>query len=373
MTSARYGTGGIGFDERTGLWYGRIELPPKADGSRDRRRVTSKDKNEMLRKLRELQQRVDDGEQLRTKHWTVRSWGEHYITHVAPEKSRQGYDNMLRYYVYPTLGKRDLRKLQPEDVDRLLLKLKTKHGLADGSRAKVRKVLSAMLTAAQYRHFVRENVAKLTTCPPQPKRKDALTVPEAEAVLAHVAATNDRLEALAVLALALGLRRGECLALRWSAVDMKAKTLEVVDAKTKAGLRTVPMPTLLYRALQAHAARQRVERMEAAVWGDPDLIFTTNVGTVISGRTALRWWGRMCKAAGIGPWIDREGVEHGRRFHATRHTAATVMLNHDTDLEVISKILGHSGLAITADTYTQIEPELLRSGADTIDRVFGGS
>jgi integrase len=39
------------------------------------------------------------------------------------------------------------------------------------------------------------------------------------------------------------------------------------------------------------------------------------------------------------------------RFHALRHTAATVALAQGVPLEVISRQLGHAGYGITADVY----------------------
>lgn len=356
--SARYGTGSIHFDSGRGLWVGTVDLAPHPDGRRNRKRVTSRDRETMLAKLRGLQDRVANGERVQTDAWTVRSWGDHYLAHLAPAKSRDGYANALTYWVYPHVGKRQLAKLQPEHVDTMLAALEHQ-GLSDATRAKARKVLSSVLSAALKRHYVRDNVAKMTACPPQRRRQDPLTVAEVERVLAHV--RGDRLEALAVLALAVGMRQGECVALRWSSVDLKARTLDVTAAKTDAGVRTVPLPAMVVDALKAHQAAQRVERMAADVWGDPDLVFVSPVGTAISGQWARRWWYKVTTGAGIGR----------RRFHATRHTAATVMLNHGTPLEVVSAILGHASIAITGDIYAKPSGDHLRTGADAIDRLFG--
>jgi len=62
-----------------------------------------------------------------------------------------------------------------------------------------------------------------------------------------------------------------------------------------------------------------------------------------------------------------------RRFHASRHTAATLMLNNGVSLEVVSATLGHAGLAITADVYARVQPELQRTAATAMESVLGGS
>jgi integrase len=49
------------------------------------------------------------------------------------------------------------------------------------------------------------------------------------------------------------------------------------------------------------------------------------------------------------------------------------MLACGTPLEVISKVLGHSGYAITADIYAKVGEQLQRQAADALDRAFAGA
>jgi integrase len=175
------------------------------------------------------------------------------------------------------------------------------------------------------------------------------------------AARDDRLEALAVLVLSVGLRQGEALRLRWDDIDLRAATLAIRQAKTEAGIRTIPLPRFVVSALKTDRTRQREERMASRAWIDPELVFTTTVGTQLDRRNVLRWWHDLTVRAGVGR----------RRFHATRHTAATLMLNNGVPLEVVSKILGHAGLAITADVYAKVRPELQRTAADAMEPVLG--
>jgi integrase len=190
---------------------------------------------------------------------------------------------------------------------------------------------------------------------------DALDADQAAAVLRT--AHGDRFEAMAVLVLTLGLRQGEVLRLRWQDIDLDAGTLTIKQAKTDAGARTIAVPAFAVSALKTHRARQREERMAAPYWDDPELVFATELGTPIGTRTALRWWHALTIQAGVGR----------HRFHASRHTAATLMLNNGVPLEVVSKTLGHAGLAITADVYARVRPELQRTAADAMQDVLGRS
>lgn len=358
--SARYATGGIYYDEARGLWVGTVEGPKRADGRRNRPKVYHRDKQTMIDKRDALRDRIRRGEASPAKGWTVRSWCEHWLAHIAPKASRQGYAKTCKNWIYPHVGSRPLAKLQPEHVDRMLTALEHQ-GLADGTRALARRTLSAALTAALRRpsmglHY---NAAKLTAAPPSPIRHDPLTVEEVERVLAQTA--DDRLHALAMLALTAGLRRDECLALRWDDVNLRRRTLTVTAAKTESGVRTIPLTAQLVDALKAHQQVQRRERMAAPFWADAGVVFATPAGTRLTGNQALHWWQAQTRAAGLG----------NRRFHAARHTCGQVMLDHGASLEVVSAILGHSSVAVTAKIYARPNMDALRTGADAIGRAYG--
>jgi integrase len=79
-------------------------------------------------------------------------------------------------------------------------------------------------------------------------------------------------------------------------------------------------------------------------------VFTSESGRRLGGRQALKVWHGWTEAAGLGR----------RRFHASRHTAATLMLQRGVPLEVVSAILGHASLAITSDIYARVGADAKR-------------
>src|SRR5439155_21215991 len=99
-----------------------------------------------------------------------------------------------------------------------------------------------------------------------------LTIEQAKVLLAHV--KEHRLEMLLTMAIVTGMRRGELLALRWSAVDLNRKiaiVLATVDyiprygyvetePKTKAGKRPISLPPFLVDMLIEHKAKQEQQR-----------------------------------------------------------------------------------------------------------------
>jgi integrase len=61
------------------------------------------------------------------------------------------------------------------------------------------------------------------------------------------------------------------------------------------------------------------------------------------------------------------------RFHDLRHGGATVLLAAKVDLKVVSELLGHSSVAITADIYTHVLPEMQQEIVEKMDDLYGQS
>src|SRR5215207_10213280 len=102
-----------------------------------------------------------------------------------------------------------------------------------------------------------------------PKRRRHFLPEQVSALLE--AAREDRLEALYVVAVHTGLRRGELLALRWNDVDFEKGTLRVDESldqhgsfhapKREESRRTLRLTLVSLAALRAHRARQNEERL----------------------------------------------------------------------------------------------------------------
>ncbi|BAH74501.1 tyrosine-type recombinase/integrase [Solidesulfovibrio magneticus] len=127
----------------------------------------------------------------------------------------------------------------------------------------------------------------------------------------------------------LGTRPGESelLSLRWEDVDFKAGTVRIYASKTKT-YRTVPInPEFL----------KRLEKEQAE----------SQTGYVIEymGRkltTIRKAFKNACK---------RAGINYPTRMYDLRHLFATTLLRKGADLAAVSKMMGHSTVKMTADTY----------------------
>ncbi|HEU5329585.1 MAG TPA: site-specific integrase, partial [Thermomicrobiales bacterium] len=183
------------------------------------------------------------------------------------------------------------------------------------------------------------------------------------------AVRGDRLEALYTVALALGLRQGEALGLRWQDLDLDQGLLQVrvalqqlpgrppqlVEPKTPQSRRTLPLAPLLTAALRAHRARQLAERRAGgAAWHNAwELVFTRPDGRPLSQFTVLQQFHRHLARAGL-PAL---------RFHDLRHSCASLLVAQGVHPRVIMELLGHSTITVTMNTYSHVLPQAQRDAA----------
>ena len=213
--------------------------------------------------------------------------------------------------------------------------------------------------------------------PPKIERYEVQPIDAEEAKKFLKLLQGDRLEAFFIVALSLGLRRGEGLALKWSDIDLENRSLRVsgslqrinhrlviVPTKTKKSARLLSIPKTLLERLREHRTRQLQERLHCgANWQDNDLLFCTNIGTPIEPRNIRRKLDALMKESGMRYF----------RLHDIRHFFASLLLAQGVDLKVVSELLGQSSIRITADTYSHVLPKVKDDAIDFLDSVLTGT
>jgi integrase len=332
-------------------WCGQVQAGYYPSGKRRYVTITRKHKTDVTKEMDALRRRADAG--IVGKDQTVadlaREWLEVRQGKVSA-RSLAEYDRRLRLWVLPHVGRVPVRKLAARDVRRMMATLEAQ-GLSARSANMAKGALSTMLRWAQGEKRIESNPCDYVEgTKVGAKLADALDDDEAEAVLA--AARDDRLYALLYISLTLGLRQGEALGLRWADVDLHAGEIRIDQSKTRSGERSLPLVASTHEALREHRKRQNAERLEAGPgWQDHGLVFCEPDGSPIGVRDLVRWWHGIQETAGIAP---------RRRWHALRHSAVSRMLSKGVPLELASVVAGHSGIAITIDTYGRFSRDAKR-------------
>ena len=215
------------FQRPNGTWEAKLSLGhDPVTHKRLRKGFMGKTKEEVRRKLTEAMRGNDQGLTVNPKAQTVGQFLAHWLEAVAKQRVRpatyRSYEQIVRNHLVPGLGKHQLQKLTPQVVQ-TFLNAKAETGI---SVEHLRRVLRSALTQAVKWDLVPRNVSALVSTPKKERHDFAYLSPDgARAFL--VAAREHRLEALFTVAIAVGLRLGEALGLRWQDVDLDAGTLTV--------------------------------------------------------------------------------------------------------------------------------------------------
>jgi integrase len=366
------------YQRADGRWAASIDLG-YGNGRRRRKAFYGATRREVAEKLtaalRARQQGLPVvGERLTLAAFLAR-WLEDSARPTLRPRTFASYKMIVDYHLAPALGRVALARLTPDAVQRYLND-KGASGLSSRTLQYHHAVLRRALNQAERWGLVPRNVARLVSPPrvehPEPQ---PLTPEQARAFLAAV--SEDRLAALYALALGLGARQGELLGLTWADIDLADRTVSIRHTlqrydgewhldppKTERSRRTIALPASLVEMLRAHRSRQLEERLRAgaawqgSAWGD--LVFANEIGEPLSGSQLTRDFQAVLAAL----CLPRQ------RFHDLRHAAATFMLSEGVSLRTTMELLGHSTIAVTANTYSHVLPELQRDATERVSALL---
>ncbi len=222
MTAGRRGRGEGSIHRRQdGLWVGTVDLGVQG-GRRTRKSVYGKTQRDVREKLRALQRVVEAGATPAPANLTVgrflEIWLFEFLPGMVSPRTEDIYRNIVNMYLLPTVGSIRLAKLTPAHVSRMLASLESR-GYAPETRRKARAVLRRALRRAEQEGILTRNVATIADGPKVPRREGRTLTPDQAKTFLN-AVEGDRLEAAYVVALALGLRRGELLGIAWGDLEL---------------------------------------------------------------------------------------------------------------------------------------------------------
>jgi integrase len=309
------------------------------------------------------------------------------------ERTKASYRELLRLYVRPKLGHVRLDRLTKPLVQQAAAELLAQTRTAGGkpevdetgkpratiSPVTVRRALAALsvaLSAAVDARLMTSNPAQGVSLPRREREPTRWLTREHVGALIE-GTQEDRHGVLWLVLAYTGLRPGEALGLAWEHMDLEAGVLRVqralgrttmkddkqgwalAEPKTRRSRRAVPLPEPVVRALKAHRARQAAERLAAGEtyrqYGEGGFVFARADGAPYRAdaiNDALR------------RTLKRLGLPHAP-LYGLRHTAASLRLHAGVPLKVVSDLLGHSSIVLTADTYSHVTDSLQQAAAET--------
>ncbi len=367
-----------------GSWAFVVDIAPKGAPRQQRRGGGFATKDEALTAMAELQTRARDGTLVEPSKLTTGDYLDRWLTAYRAEVRAGSWaaaEGHVRNYILPRIGHLPLQTLDRPTVKSLYVALREtgavrprEHG--DGSEdcglsAKtvhnVHLTLHRALEDAVADGLITRNPAASTgrgravvKAPPK-ATVETWTAEELGGFLG--AARALRLYPLFHLAAYSGMRRGECIGLRWRHVDLAAGTVTVVRQRIKGdqgvieveygkssrSRRTVDMDPGTVEVVREHRRAYLEHRAQLGLGrpGLDDHVFVGEDGQPLHPDTVSQMFDRIVAR------LEIKTVT----MHAMRHTHATLMLAAGVPLHVVSRRLGHASEAFTAATYAHVLPQ----------------
>jgi integrase len=266
----------------------------------------------------------------------------------------RGYEASLRLRLLPALGGARLSELRRADVQDLVDTMMAREMDASTIRNTLMP-LRAICRRAVARGDIAINPTSSIELPAVRGRRERIVAPPDAAALIAALPARDR--ALWATALYAGLRRGELQALRWTDVDLATGVIRVerswdrlegvIEPKSRAGRRSVPIAAVLRDHLVAHEQQTATH----------ELVFATSNGNAFDPATiadrSRRAWSRA----------ELDAIT----LHDARHTFASLMIAAGVNAKALSAYMGHASVTITYDRYGHLMPGSESEAAARLD------
>ena len=329
---------------------------------------------------------VEHGLYAKETNVTVDSWYKVWIEEYKPLSVKKGtiiiYDNAYNNYMKKELGKKKLKDVRPEHIQKLYNELSKT--LSRNTIQTVSQILNGMYKQAIDNGRVLKNPAANVKKPKAEERADKVILSEEQQSIFLDAAKDHYLYTMIKLALFTGMRSGELRSLQWEDIDFENSIVKVRHTlkytvntsfffdspKTKTSKRDIPMLSGVKQLLKSHKKQQAEQRMLLGEkWrpmeGFEHLVFASRFGRPIQNTTFNSELKQICQS--LQSENDNFPVISP---HSLRHTFATRGLENGIKPKVMQTILGHSTLSMTMDLYAHVLPNAKAEELEKLANLF---
>lgn len=301
------------------------------------------------------------------------------------------YESVYRVYIKEC----ELSNVKVKDISIVMIQRYYKHLLADGitphTIKSIHKLIAPCIRYAYNNDLIIKDFSKAIELPKEYESIKLLKEEEVQPLTAEEqqifvqAIKHHKFEMIFILALYSGLRQGELIALTWNDINFDEcyinvnKTMaEVVEAtqegrgkikqtiqtpKTKCSIRKVNIPASVVNMISEYRKTQDIELNKYRSlprFKDYNLVFCNKYGNYLSPRALRQEFKDILIKNNIPP----------RKFHNLRHTYATRLFELGENPKTVQKLLGHSKLTVTMDTYTHVLDSVKQKAVNKLDILF---
>ena len=311
------------------------------------RRIANENKALLAQGVDPAQHRIEQAEKL-----TFRQFAEQVYLPEAQQRKRSWRDDQrkLSSDMYPYFGKKPLTEISRSDISNYIIMILDRTSKSTANRH--RALLSSIFNLAIAHELLeKNNVAHIKKYEESTEHGRSLATDELMRLLYALDNAPHQVSALAVkLLLATGMRKSECLKLKWENIDFTEKfaNLEMEITKGKRA-RNVPLNPSAIEILQ-QLKRHRKAHNPYIFPGYKDTHLTTVRKTFESCK----------KTAGIENF----------RLHDCRHTFCSILASSGVSLYMIQNLVGHRSPIMT-QRYSHLNTTALQETSKIVSDRLG--
>lgn len=344
-----------------------------SSGKRRHKRESFAKYNQAIEFKRKIENEIANMEYIEDTKLTLgmylNDWIESYKKNISPNTYR-GYKKNIEH-INLHLGNIQLQKVSAINIQKTYDNLQ--ETLSGTTVLYIHRVLNIAFKQAVKFQVIKKNPCEFVDTPKKKKYKAAFYNNDEFTKLLELSVDEDIYIAI-LLGASRGMRRNEILGLEWSKIDFKNNVIHIDKSirwerkeyyletpKSETSIRDIPLSPKLVKALQDQKKKQL--HYKQMFWQDyfkSDFVCTYKDGSLINPGTFSHIY---------ADFLKKNNLRH-IRFHDLRHTAASLMLKEKIDMKVVSEILGHSTITITADLYSHVLDELKQEAALKMDKLL---
>lgn len=339
-------------------------------GKRERQFVTLTNctKKQAEAELRKLVYEHEHGHTIKSSATKLATWLDNWLNTYQvgiAQTTRDGYDQSIKNYINPHLGRLTIDKISTNDVQSWVNALSNR-GLSSKTVRNTYTILRCALEKLTIMQIIPRNPCGGVKLPAVSKYEAKVYSTDTVVEVLELA-KGKNVYPVVILGALLGLRRGEIVALTWGDIDFSSGIVTVdknrvhtsngvilKSPKSFAGNRKVYAGSTVISLLRE--LRETVSNANSDDISSRPIVCKEN-GEPYHPDSVTQMWERF---------IAAQGLEH-IRLHDLRHTNATALLASGASSKVVQKHLGHADIRTTLNTYAHVLPSMHQEAATNFD------
>ncbi len=362
----------------------KLDIPIGYNGKKRIRHIETfygKKKDAVLRE-NELKLRLKNHTYLKKSTITMQELIDEWLESKKNNIGIKTFQEYTRYCknISAAIGHIKIRDLNTRILDNFYNQLKKRKverkkelGYSDKSIKHHYTIISELLNTAIRWEYIDTNVNRNITPIKVHKKEVECYSPEEVEKLVEVLQNEPTIfQAVILLALDSGCRRGEVTGLTWDDVDFEKSTINVNKAtqyvsgygtfekstKSDTSNRVIYITPTTLEILRKYKNEQEHQKLLlGSQWHNSTRVFTTDKGKDMPTDRPYRMLKHVIKKYGLKDIT----------FHALRHTSISLQISSGIQTQIISKRAGHSSIAITHNIYSHFFDSGFKEVADKMD------